>query len=75
MFISILSAPVIGFVKFCAMTEIHYTLANAPLHEDPGPRSCGRCAGRSPAWQLGPGVERDEGEGEGKIQILSTGSL
>ncbi len=32
----------------CAMAEIHYTLANAPVHEDHGPRSCGRCCGEEP---------------------------
>jgi hypothetical protein len=32
-------------------------------------------AGRSPAWQLGPGVEGDEGEEEEKVPMLSTGSL
>ncbi len=32
-------------------------------------------AGKSPAWQLRPGVEEDEVEEEEKVPILSTGSL
>ncbi len=31
--------------------------------------------GRSPAWQLGPEGEGDEGEEEEKVPMLSTGSL
>ena len=38
---------------------------------NPVPGVAVAAAGRSPAWQLGPGVKEDEE----KIQILSTGSL
>ncbi len=50
-------------LKWRCCSLVGTTLANAPVHVEPGPRSCGRCCGEEPrpaAWTGGWGGTKEK---------------